>query len=157
MITLVFRCVNRDKSFPPSLLFNLLFSHCHVGNTHSEPRCCFQTRTKRLLKSFFHAADVYVISLRRCGIFLLIRAQTFTPANTGLYTAQKTLANKNSCERSLPTQNRKIRLCAFFFSFSEYNTENAEDWISACFILHVLTGFAQRNKILWKLSFSSSL
>lgn len=110
-----FRRVNRDKSFPPDLLFNLSFHHCHVGNTHSETRRFFHTCTKRLLKSFFHAADVYVISHQRCRFCSLIRAQTFTPrGDAGLYVGKKTLANKNSSERTLLPKINPAACFSFF-------------------------------------------
>lgn len=76
---------------------------------------------------------------------------------TGLHTAQKTLSNKNSSERTLPPQNRKIRLHGFtFYSLNKTHKIQELESLHVLF-LHVLTGFAQRNKILWKLSFSSSL
>lgn len=51
--------------------------------------------------------------------------------DAGFYVPKKTLANKNSSERTLP----KNKGCMFFpFLFAEESTHNAGDWISPCFI-----------------------
>lgn len=137
-----FRCVNTDKSFPPDLLFNPSFSRCYVGNTHSEARRCFHTRTKRLLKSFIHATDVYVISHQRRWFCSLIRAQTFTPTRPRqpLFTKENTQIKSPLKERVL----QKKKAACFFLFYSPNRTHIMQEIESHPLYFYILTRYYWR-------------